>query len=78
MKTLAKHLDDLDLSHDEFADELGVKPERVRRYCLPIGHSEYRIPRFEMMRVIFTATRGVVEPNDYYDLPELPNTGGAA
>lgn len=60
------------LSYRELNKLLGVSGnDTSRRYCLPHGHPEYRIPRPSEMTRIYLATGGQVQPNDFYDLPAL-------
>ncbi len=53
------------ISRKDFAAYVGENPENVSRYCLGS-----RIPRPEVMRKIYVATRGLVTPNDFYGLPD--------
>jgi hypothetical protein len=60
---------------DGYAKHMGWHVETVRRYCLPADHPKFQVPRRRQMREIFLDTGGVVTPNDFYDLPELPVAG---
>lgn len=53
----------------EAAKELDRSPETVRCWC-----KGQRIPRAEDMVLIFKWSGGLVTPNDFYDLPELPSS----
>ena len=55
------------LTLDAMGNRLGVGPETVRRY-----ESGQRIPSRQHMARIYLATGGAVAPNDFYDLPALP------
>lgn len=48
---------------ENFAEDIGHKPQTVYRYIL--GH---RLPKKETFRKIFLATGGKVTPNDFLDL----------
>lgn len=45
--------------------------ETVRRYALPAGDADNRMPEYDTMRRIYVATGGRVTPNDFYDLEAL-------
>lgn len=72
------------ITQTEFADILsdvinqrrvGRRPvfmvqQQVQRLC----SARDRAPRAELMIAIFIATAGAVQPNDFYDLPDLAAT----
>ncbi len=43
----------------------------TRRYELPRGASDYRLPDPAAMVRLYVLTGGAVQPNDFYDLPAL-------
>lgn len=56
------------ISQKDFAKRIGENPQLVNRYI-----TEGRIPRPAVMRKIYQVTKGLVQPNDFYNLD-----GGAA
>lgn len=54
------------------ARSIGTVPDTFRRYVLG-----QRLPRPEHMRSIYLLTAGQVTPNDFYDLPPLPDSSGS-
>lgn len=58
------------LTIGQLAEKLARSDMTVSRYC-----NERRIPEAETMRRIYLVTQGAVEPNDFYDLPELAAAG---
>lgn len=65
--TLGAWLRENDLTLREFARISGCTISSLSCIC-----AGTRIPRKEAMRRIFAVTRGAVQPNDFYDLPDLP------
>ena len=76
--TLREWLRDQELSQRRFAEmvnealrrldyppDVRVWQQQIDRYC------KGAIPSIPIMRAIFVATRGLVEPNSWYDLPDL-------
>ena len=61
------------LTYMSLAELLGVSHESASRYC-----KGRRIPAPDIMSRIVAATAGAVQPNDFYDLPELDLDGGQA
>ena len=55
-----------------FAKRVGTSDATVSRMCAGI-----HIPRKEVMRRIFIETQGAVQPNDFYDLPDLEDRAAA-
>ncbi len=74
---LSKWLSDQGLTFAAFGRLIGTGTSNVRRYCLPPGHSQRRIPDEARMVAIYRATRGAVTPSDFYDLPPLPECAPA-
>jgi transcriptional regulator with XRE-family HTH domain len=62
--TLQDYLTHADIDRAQFARNIGVSAETVRRYI--IGE---RIPDKERMSRIALATDGQVTANDFFDLP---------
>ena len=62
--TLQDYLTHADIDRAQFARDIGVSAETVRRYI--IGE---RIPDKERMSRIALATDGQVTANDFFDLP---------
>lgn len=58
--------------------ETPLRGTTVRRYFLPIDHHQRRLPRPLLMTAIFLFSRGRLTPNDYYDLPPLPERAARA
>jgi hypothetical protein len=48
-----------------------VRESTIRRYALPLGHEDRRVPREPYITAIYVLTGGAVQPNDLHDLPEL-------
>ncbi len=48
-----------------FATRIGVPPHTVYRYLAG------RVPRPDIMGAVYKATKGKVQPNDFYELPAL-------
>ena len=63
---LSRYIKKNDLSFAKFADLIEVEPRSVARYA-----QGTRIPAPKVMEAIYTATEGVVTPNDFHDLPDL-------
>ena len=53
------------------AEFLGCNRQSLRRYELPRGVGEARVPGSAMMLRIFNWSGGSVRPDSFYDLPEL-------
>jgi transcriptional regulator with XRE-family HTH domain len=60
---LRRYLDASDISVADFAETLGVTVQAVHRYC-----NGDRIPKRDVMDRILRATRGAVQPNDFFTL----------
>lgn len=60
------------LTIGRLAEKLARSDMTVSRYC-----NERRIPEPETMRRIYVVTQGEVQPNDFYDLPELTDPHAA-
>jgi predicted transcriptional regulator len=58
---LSKFLSDRGLNLTAFGRLIDVPPETARRYA-----SGARIPHPDIMKRIIKATRGAVQPNDFY------------
>jgi hypothetical protein len=63
---LAPYLRARDIEPGDFAEELGVADETLRRYLIGT-----RIPVPDVMRRIVELCRGWVTPNDFFDLDAL-------
>jgi hypothetical protein len=63
--------DETSRSLKHLAEELGTDVSTVFRWELEEGHSDKRIPTRGFMRRLYVLSKGAVEPNDYYDLPDL-------
>lgn len=61
------------ISYDLLGESCGFARETGRRYAL--GR---RIPRKGHGQRIYLFTGGAVTPNDFYDLPQLPERAAAA
>ena len=57
------------LSVQKFADSIGVDRTTVLRYFYG------RKPNEDTMLKIYKITNGKIQPNDFYSLPKLTNTG---
>lgn len=53
-----------DISLSDMARQLETSPQTVQLWAEGL-----RIPRQDMMRRIYELTDGLVQPNDFYDLP---------
>jgi transcriptional regulator with XRE-family HTH domain len=62
--TLRDYLTHASISRHQFAANIGVSAETVRRYL-----KGERIPTKELMQEIALATDGQVTANDFFDLP---------
>ena len=60
MEALKEYLAKNNLTHEEFAQSIGVSASAVSRYA-----SGSRIPRSSHMRKIVDVTKGWVTPNDF-------------
>ena len=58
--------------------ELGCARETLRRYELPAGHPEFRVPPPDMMDRIWRWSDGQVGPADFYELPAIDVSTQAA
>ena len=65
--TISEYLDTAGLNAAQFAAILGVDSKTVLRY-----RNGERTPTPEMMTKIYTHAGGVVTPNDFHELPDLP------
>lgn len=65
-------ISDRRLSWAEAGRRIAVTTSEARQFAFG------RIPRAGTMRRIYLATGGQVTPNDFYDLPALPDRGAAA
>ena len=54
------------LTYRTLGEKLGVSMEAARRYC-----NGERIPSRPVMIEIYRLTAGAVQPNAFYDLPDL-------
>lgn len=70
-RTLAAHRREAGLTIKALAEFLGCDRQTLRRYELPRGVGEARVPGSAMMLRIFSWSGGVVRPDSFYDLPEL-------
>lgn len=52
-------------SPNAFSTRIGVPPHTVYRYLAG------RVPRPDIMEAIFKASKGTVQPNDFYEMPKL-------
>ncbi len=73
---LAHWLADRGLMAKDAAEPLGVNKQTVRRFCLPFGNPERRVPDEEMLRKIVVWTDGAVTAESFYP-PELTRDAGA-
>jgi hypothetical protein len=64
-------ISDRKLSWAEAGRRIGVSTSEARHFA----HG--RVPRKPTMQRIYLATGGQVTPNDFYDLPKLPETRAA-
>ena len=55
----------------EIGAEVDSNEVSIRRYELPPGRPDSRIPHRAMMIRFFILSQGAVQPNDFYDLPDL-------
>ena len=70
-RTLAAHRLAEGLTIKALAEFLDCDRQTLRRYELPRGLREARVPAPDMMKKIFCWSGGVVRPDSFYDLPEL-------
>lgn len=61
---LAEYLAQEGMTQADFARKIGQEQATIARYC-----TGKRTPQPEVMRKIVQATRGQVQPNDFYDVP---------
>jgi hypothetical protein len=54
------------MTMQQFANAIGTTKGSISEFCA--GHT---IPRHDLMVRIYEATRGEVQPNHFYDLPEI-------
>lgn len=59
-----------DLSYTELGELIEATHVSAARYC-----RKERIPQGRRMRRIVQVTEGAVQPNDFYDIPELEAHG---
>lgn len=57
----------------DFAKDVGCCWSSISNFC-----RGERIPSYDLMRRIYVATNGIVQPNDFYDLPALGEQSKAA
>lgn len=48
------------------AAQLNISTQSARRYCLPFGHADRRVPGEDTMSAIFAWTKGEVTAADFY------------
>lgn len=70
--TLAEFLKKRGISYAAFGRRIGRATSTVRRYCLPAGDPHRRLPDEAGMVEVYRLTGGQVTPNDFYELPPLP------
>ena len=70
-EAFSHYLSGHDLTFAEFGRSINASRMTVRRWTLPKGHADRRLPSEAIMVKIYALTRGAVEPNDWYDLPDL-------
>jgi transcriptional regulator with XRE-family HTH domain len=63
---LAHYMSSRGIRPTDLAREIGVSHSAVIRW-----RDEKRIPEPEMMRRLLDATKGLVQPNDFFDIPDL-------
>lgn len=64
---LSQYLDINEITLSAFADAVGVaNPSVVQKWA-----KQTRVPKPALMRRIFLVTGGAVQPNDFFDLPDL-------
>lgn len=63
---LMTHIENLGINITEAARQMKKPQQRVHLWA-----TDQRIPRKSEMRDIYVWSNGVVEPNDFYDLPDL-------
>lgn len=68
---LPDYLNEHDLTFAEFGRVINASRMTVRRWTLPEGNPSRNLPSPDMMVKIYVGTSGEVEPNDWYDLPDL-------
>lgn len=61
---LADYLKATNTSMSDMADSIGVKVPSVHRYA-----AGQRIPHPDIMAKVVSATKGAVQPNDFYPAP---------
>ena len=66
MTTLDEWIKEHPDQHGALAEALGIHEKSVHRY-----RNRSRVPTPEMMRLIYVFTDGAVDPNSFYDLPEI-------
>lgn len=66
MPKLALWLFERGLVAADLVEPLEKSSESIRRYCLPFGHADRRIPDEETLTKIFQLTDGEVNPLDFY------------
>lgn len=66
---LKDYLNEHEISHSSFAEQIAVEAESVRRYA-----NNERIPEPKVMKRIAKKTNNAVTANDFYDIqpPEAP------
>jgi len=66
---LDEYIQQRGITQKEFIKELNVDFKRpVSQGAVTKWITKKRIPRYKDMRIIYTATKGKVTPNDFYDL----------
>lgn len=77
--TLDQYLDWAELSNDAFAALLSTHIGReVHRVTIGQYRRRQRVPQADFMVAIYVVTRGIVDPNSFYDLPDLAPSQPAA
>lgn len=59
-------------ARQKFCAAIGIKTATgLYRYCLPLDHPNFRVPRPDIVCAIYRATGGEVRPDHFYALPNL-------
>ena len=70
---LKRYIQEAGLTEAGFGSLIGKPQQTVHAYA-----SGTRIPRKAEMQRIYAVTAGAVQPNDFYDLPDLPTESAPA